>query len=326
MSTVSYKSCHLLLSSLVHSPQNLSLTFKEMSQPAPQVNPLVKLAKEHFGPLDPDHYRINDTDKDFFLAAISPDEQVVRQRVLVIQKKAYEEFPYPCIRMFYFITLRMKEHPIHKEILEQGKKGDALFLDLGCCMGTDVRNLAYEGYPATQIVGSDLLGNYLSLGHELYKDKDTCKIKFIAADAFDLPPSLSSSPRLLSLDSVSQLDDLAGSMTFIYTGSLFHLFDAPRQKALALRLLRLWTREPGAIIFGRHQGRSEEGALVRARAEWNAYGHSPNSWAAMWKEAVEKVEGEGAGGRIIVEGELQDLVKRTVSNDSLTLLWSVRRV
>jgi len=287
---------------------------------------LAKVASE-LGPLDPDQYQINDADKSFFLAAISPDEEVVRQRVLEIQKKAYEACPYPCIRMFYFAALRMKEHPTYKEVLEQGKKGDALLLDLGCCMGTDVRNLAYEGYPASQIVGSDLLETYLSLGHELYKDKDTCKSKFIAADVFDLPPTLSSSPRLLNLDSVSKLDDLAGSITFIYTGSVFHLFDAPRQKGLALRLLRLWTREPGAIIFGRHQGKTEEG-LMTHRPEWNIYGHSPKSWVAMWKEAAEEIEGEGAGERIVVEGELQDHLKRvgSLSPDTSTLVWSVRRV
>jgi len=298
-----------------------------MSDQADLQTTLTKMANEA-GPLDPDQYQVNDADKGFFLAAISPDEDVVRQRVLEIQKKAYEACPYPCIRMFYFISLRMKEHTTYKEILAHGGKDNALFLDLGCCMGTDVRNLVYEGYPASQIVGSDLLDKYLALGKELYNDKETGKIKFIAADAFDLPPTPSSSPRLSNLDGVTQLDDLAGSLTFIYTGSVFHLFNAQRQKMLALRLLRLWTREPGAIIFGRHQGREEEGLLAEDRPGWDIHGHSPKSFTAMWKEAIEEFEGEGAGEKIVVDVELRDLVKRlgSLSHGTLTLVWTVRRV
>ncbi|KDQ07831.1 hypothetical protein BOTBODRAFT_119527 [Botryobasidium botryosum FD-172 SS1] len=280
------------------------------------------------GPLDPDQYQVDDADKGFFAAAISPDEDVVRQRVIDIQKKAYEACPYPCIRMFYFISLRMKGHPTYKEVIAHGGKDNALFLDLGCCMGTDVRNAAYEGYPASQLVGSDLLETYLTLGKELYNDKETGKIKFIAADVFDLPPIRSTAPRISSLDGVTQLDDLAGSLTFIYTGSVFHLFSAQKQKELALRLLRLWTREPGAIIFGRHQGKAEEGYLAEGRPEMDIYGHSPKTFTAMWKEAIEEFEGEGAAEKIVVEVELRDWVKRlgSLSRDTVTLVWTVRRV
>ncbi|KDQ07810.1 hypothetical protein BOTBODRAFT_119548 [Botryobasidium botryosum FD-172 SS1] len=220
------------------------------------------------GPLDPNQYRVDDADKGFFSAAISPDEDVVRQRVLDIQKKAYEACPYPCIKKFNFISLRMKGHPTYKEVIAHGGKDSALFLDLGCCMGTDVRNAVYEGYPASQIVGSDVVERYLTLGKELYNDKETGKIKFIAADVFDLPSAPPTAPRLSNVDGVTQLDDLAGSFTFIYIGSIFHFFSAQKQKELALRLLRLWTREPGAIIFGRHQGREEEGYLAQDHAEW----------------------------------------------------------
>jgi len=291
------------------------------------VDALVAQVADLIGPLDSTEYKINDVDKDFFLATISPDEEVVRQRILYIQKKAYKECPYACIKIFLFVSLQMKEHPTYREVLEEGRKSTALFLDLGCCMGVDVRNLVYEGYPESQVVGSDLLKPYISFGHELFNDKDTSKIKFIAADIFDLPSTISSSPPSnVDNANVLQLDDLAGSVTFIYTGSVFHLFDAPKQKAFAIRLLRLWTREPGAIIFGQHQTRIEERYLFKGHPEWNAYAHTPESWKEMWNEAMEEIEGEGAGERIIVETELRQVSIPDWKWDTLTLLWTVRRV
>ncbi|KDQ07814.1 hypothetical protein BOTBODRAFT_59747 [Botryobasidium botryosum FD-172 SS1] len=282
-----------------------------------------KAKDELFGPLDPNLYEISDADAPFFRAAISPDDDVIRQRVLDVQKRAFEQYPYPCIKRFTFVSLRIKKLPVYKEVLERGKRSGAIFLDLGCCMGSEVRNLVFQGYPASQVVGVDLRETYISLGHKLFQDKETCKIKFLVADIFDLPSTLSTS-RVSNLESVSQLDDLAGSVTFIHAASLFHLFDAPKQKELAIRLLRLWTREPNAIIFGRHQGLSPEGCLSKDVPGWEAHGHSPESWEAMWKEVVEEVEGEGASDKIVVTAVLrQHYLTSTLGSKSL--IWSVRR-
>lgn len=184
--------------------------------------------------------------------------------------------------------------PIYQQVLEQGKKGDAIFLDIGCCstyppaptdpapevylilvsVGTDVRHLVYEGYPASKIVGSDLYESFISLGYELFRDKETNQIKFIAGNILDVPPSppgpVTPSTRVTTTENVSKLEDLAGSATFIYIGSVFHFFTAVQQKAIVLRLLHLWTCEPGAIIFGSHQGLDTEGNMGEAagRPEW----------------------------------------------------------
>ncbi|KDQ09379.1 hypothetical protein BOTBODRAFT_164867 [Botryobasidium botryosum FD-172 SS1] len=282
--------------------------------------------------LDPSLYEIKDEDKDFLRAAISPDDEELRRRIFEIQEKAYEVYKYGCIRHFFFIALRMKRLPIYQEILERGKKGDAILLDIGCMMGADVRNLAYEGYPATRIVGSDLFETYLTLGHELFRDKDTCKIKFVAANALDLPATLaplSSSPRITDLEnaSITKLDDLANSVTFIYLGSVFHLFEEEEQKGLAMILLRLWTRERGAIIFGSHQGLAVEGSLAEASGspEWKAHGHTPASWKKMWREASEAFAGEGAGDSIDVTAALEDH-SLSQGTGMQTLVWSVRWV
>lgn len=123
-------------------------------------------------------------------------------------------------------------------------------------MGSDVRKLALDGYPANHIVGCDLSPTYISLGRELYQDFDeTCPIQFITGDIFDLPLEDSATMQeYINLSEITALSQLRSRVKYIYVGAVFHLFDEPAQLALARRLARLISREKGTIIFGRHQG------------------------------------------------------------------------
>lgn len=65
--------------------------------------------------------------------------------------------------------------------------------------------------------------------------------------------------------------------------------------------------------------------VTRTTNSRDVHGHSPASWATMWKEVIEEYEGEGAGERIVVSAELESnpvSAKRGMK----TLVWSVRRV
>lgn len=46
--------------------------------------------------------------------------------------RAYATFPYPCIRGFHFVWLMMIKNKIYPKVVEAGKKGDTVFLDIGC--------------------------------------------------------------------------------------------------------------------------------------------------------------------------------------------------
>lgn len=130
-------------------------------------------------------------------------------------------------------------------------------------MGNDVRKLAFDGYPGSNILGTDIFPAYLDAGHLFYNDKDTCPIKFLRADIFECPVSFEQreDAELAPLSQTKDLSQLRGSMTHVYTSSVFHLFDEATQYQLALRLASLLKRVPGAIIFGRHQGLQEEGKI-----------------------------------------------------------------
>ena len=133
-------------------------------------------------------------------------------------------------------------------------------------VGTDLRKLVFDGYPASNVIGCDLRPEYVDLGYELFGDRDRCPIRFITGNIFDLPDKAAptdvaeeTSPP--SLTSVNDLAQLRGALTHVYTGALFHLFDEETQYKLALRLALLVKRSPGAVIFGRHQGLKVEGMI-----------------------------------------------------------------
>lgn len=129
-------------------------------------------------------------------------------------------------------------------------------------MGTDVRRLVADGYPPSNVLGCDLRQEFINYGHQLYDDKDTSPIHFFASDIFDVPyPASEGKVSTTDVSSVTHLAQLHDSVTHFYTGALFHLFDEPTQYALALRVALLVKRQPGTIIFGRHQGLPEAGMI-----------------------------------------------------------------
>lgn len=56
-----------------------------------------------------------------------------------------------------FIRLKLNRFPAYQDLLKLGKeRPGALFLDLGCCLGHDVRKAVADGFPISQAIGSDL--------------------------------------------------------------------------------------------------------------------------------------------------------------------------
>lgn len=121
-------------------------------------------------------------------------------------------------------------------------------------VGTDVRRLVFDGYPASNVLGCDLRQSYIDQGHELYRDADTCGIRFFTSDVFDIPVRQAAVTNALPLSDVTAFSELQNRVTHLYTALLFHLFDEASQYAIAIRVATLLRRQSGAVIFGRHQG------------------------------------------------------------------------
>ncbi|KAN0082428.1 hypothetical protein V8E55_008223 [Tylopilus felleus] len=183
----------------------------------------------------------------------------------------------------------MSEHDAFLHVLKAGESaGQAnapLFLDIGCCMGTDLRHLVQSGYPSTSVLGCDLQSEFIDLGHTLYGDRDTCQIPFFVGDILDvalLPFPQAADEVCLSLKDIRSLNELRGRVKYIYAGSLFHLFDEGTQEAIARRIATLLDVSDGnaAVVFGKHVGKAEEGLIDDPRGR-TRYAHSPSSWGQL---------------------------------------------
>lgn len=144
-------------------------------------------------------------------------------------------------------------------------------------VGTDVRKLVLDGYPAENIIACDLRQEFIDAGHKLFRDDaQTCKITFLATDIFNLTPTparapveaaagvAASDPNLsanFTLKGAKSLDGLKGQLTHLYAGSLFHIWNAETQYAVALRFASLAKLTPGTVVFGRHQAAEKAGTI-----------------------------------------------------------------
>jgi len=191
----------------------------------------------------------------------------------------------------------MREHPMYKVVLEQAKAAPAnaipKLVDVGCCLGTELRRLLFDGYPSDpsspNLIGCDLREEFIQCGYELYQDGPTSDkpvpITFFQSDLFDEQATLFS---------------MKGKVDYIYTALVFHLFDESTQSKMADRMLDLLDLPERAgdeaggrecIVFGMHEGREQEQPLVNRHGGMR-YAHSPKSWIKMWVDVLTKRYGE----------------------------------
>ncbi|OCH86003.1 hypothetical protein OBBRIDRAFT_738852 [Obba rivulosa] len=278
-------------------------------------------------PLNPALLDLSDKAIVFLRDTVSEDSEELKRRIFHVQKN--EKHPYLCIYAFQFVNVSMSEHDIYPSVLEAGQSGDTIFLDLGCCMGTDARKLVYDGYPATNILACDIRPEFIDLGFHLFGDGDACPIHFFTSDIFGVPVDFDQMPPGVLTTEVTDLEEVTGSVNHIFTGALFHLFDESTQCALALRLLTLLRRKRGDIIFGIQQG-LQEARYVSDQFGLGRFVHSAESWVRMWRKVFAEAEGEEfKEARVKLQTTLGDWCnyrKVETSSQSEVLYWSIEIV
>jgi len=213
----------------------------------------------------------------------------VEDHVYKIRDEAWDVWPYPCIGGFRFLDLAVRDSPQYPEILERLKSGNETFLDLGCCFGQEVRRLVADGAPSEKIYASDLRPEFFELGYTLFKDRETLKSKFIAADVFD---------------SESGLKELDGKIDIVYVGSFLHLFGYAQQVEVAVRIVKLLKYKVGSLVVGRQVGHVNAGEKVHTtnHQAGKMFRHNVASFEKLWGEV-----GEKTGTKWKVEAEIQEI-------------------
>ncbi|KAI3329995.1 hypothetical protein F4824DRAFT_516043 [Ustulina deusta] len=148
-----------------------------------------------------------------------------------------------------FIEQCFLRHPDYSHILERitSVTPAPRFLDLGTCVGQDVRTLLHDGTSPSTIYGADLLPGFRDVGYALLKDSDRLGAShFVAGDIF------------------SEVDELArtrGTWDIIHIAMFLHVFSLPDQETASKNILKLLKPGPGSTIIGTQTGSLDAGEL-----------------------------------------------------------------
>ncbi|KAL5521597.1 hypothetical protein ACEPAF_2345 [Sanghuangporus sanghuang] len=225
------------------------------------------------------------------------DEEELKQHILAVQREGWALVKYRCIQSFAFITLKISHLPPYQHLLKLGRERQgAIFLDLGCCVGNDVRKAVADGYPAENMVATDLVGAFWDLGHKLFKSTpETFPVGFIQGDVFDpqhlaLGTPFYDPPRMPRpvLSMLTSLTPLQGHVSALHTSLFFHLFSKEEQIKLAHLIAPLLSPIPGSMIFGAHTSKPVSGESQLAAIAKRIYCFSPEDWCALWDGGVFK--------------------------------------
>ncbi|KAA1474375.1 hypothetical protein DENSPDRAFT_824214 [Dentipellis sp. KUC8613] len=265
--------------------------------------------------LDESRYKLDEQESTFFKQQTGiQDDAELKKHIVAVQADAYAIYPYPCIRRFAFTTLKISRLFAYKDLLKLGKEREgAIFLDIGCCFGNDVRKAVADGYPVQNAVASDLQQGFWDLGHKLFNSTPTTfPVPFVPGDAFDashlttVPPFTLTSPPstpVPDLQSLTSLNPLLGHVSAIHASAFFHLFQEDKQLQLARALAGLLSPTPGSLIFGQHSGLPAKGHRAEIFYGQAMFCHSPDSWRALWDGGV------FARGTVRVDAELTEVTR-----------------
>lgn len=126
----------------------------------------------------------------------------------------------------------------------------------------------------------DIDKDFISLGYELFQDRDRFQAQFVVGDALNSSPSL---------------EPLDGQFDIIHASSFLHLFGWDEQVRIGARLVRFFKPETkeAAMIVGRQVGAYEAPSLQVWREQLaegtvKNYRHDLKSWQLLWDEIGEK--------------------------------------
>lgn len=222
-------------------------------------------------------------------------------------------FKYPCIGQFRFLELSIGNHPLYQEISKRMNSGSQRYLDLGCCFAQDLRRLVFDGAPSENCYGSDLELEFMEIGYDLFRDRDTLKSKLISCDVF--------APN-------KKLDALEGKIDIIHAASFFHLFTWDEQVTIGHLVVKLLKQQKNSLIVGRHVGYVKGRVLPStSRPNKAIFRHDNDTWKKLWKQIGDETGTEWEADSSLEDWRLRFGKDQTYREDgAMRMIFSVRRL
>ncbi|PQE30532.1 methyltransferase domain-containing protein [Rutstroemia sp. NJR-2017a WRK4] len=206
----------------------------------------------------------------------------VEAHIYKVRDLAWDVLPWPCIGEFWFISFGLSRHPHYQQLVRLlTSSSGSRILDVGTCVGQDLRALHVDGVPISALFGMDALPGFETVGHALFKDEDRfTKEHYIVGDILDLSGSLAETKGTWS------------ALNMIMFLHMFNMEDAEKACTSALQLLR---PEAGSLVVGAQTGTTKPMELVlkppmcEPGEHKTIYRHSKETLVELWERAAEKL-------------------------------------
>lgn len=153
------------------------------------------------------------------------------------------------------------------------------YLELGGFMCQTIRVLAFEGIDSARLYGTDLHAEFLELGYEQFRDRETLKATLVAGDMLAPDEEYTNSEVAKTFD---------GKISIIHAGNFFHLFSWESQLVICERIIRFFKRGSSAgspaVVFGSHIGSVKPGEIEVFRI----FLHDETTFQSLWDEVGNK--------------------------------------
>jgi len=204
------------------------------------------------------------------------DEQLIRERVINARNTALKTFEYVCLKVFSFTDPKTHNHPYYPKLLKENNP-DRKVLDLGCCVGTDLRSFLVDGVAKVgNIKGFELEKAFVDVGYEMFGDIDR-----LPEETFVIGDSLKE----------EGLPFPGNFFDVVYCGAVYHLLNEEQGIRLTqnvFKALKSKSQDGGDGVYFGITGGSKEAQPIHVPDERNGrvrYLHTPETFKKMFEDA-----------------------------------------
>ena len=227
----------------------------------------------------PDGFVLSHLSRDFFQAYYQHQHHrsITDEEILALVNQAHNTaiaraHPYRCIKEYQFCYPRVMLHPHYSQLVQHNSKvGEVRVLDVGSCMGSDLRQMILHGVKPEHALGLELEQDLIDLGLDvLYKDRPVLQSSFTTQNV--LADDFMSNTQLAAFHSAG--------VDLVYCGSVYHLLDEAPTHTLSKHIYKLL--KPGGVLFGRTVGSLHD--TRPTLADWNGrqrFLHSADTFKRM---------------------------------------------